>query len=264
MRAFGYVKPVVAGEYGGPSLFEFPDVEAALQDALVQAFATAPAAQSTSTLAEQAGRDTPERLAMKALYARMTELPPRLQMFMDGCPPELETRRHRIACRQLVMRNVLAIASGIDRTLYWNLAPEVPQPVDPYMLMHLLVAKLPMLGFRDGALAVRHPEANTFELLVRTFGHVERIDRLADASHRNPPSVQAFRVSRSHLAPVHVVWDRRDPFDGECQAPVAVTLDWPEGSARAVDVFGKPQAVEVVAGEMHVSVTDTPIFIDRG
>jgi hypothetical protein len=132
MAAHGYQKPVVAGEYGGPSLFEFPEVETALQTALAEAFASAPAAQSTESLAAQASQNTPERLAMQALYARMATLPPRLQMCMHECPPELEAKRHRIACRQLVMRNLFALESGIQRTLYWNLAPEVPGAIDPY------------------------------------------------------------------------------------------------------------------------------------
>ena len=75
MATYGYRKPVVAGEYGGPSLFEFPEVESALQAALAEAFASAPAAQSTETLAAQASQDTPERVAMKALYAGMDRLP---------------------------------------------------------------------------------------------------------------------------------------------------------------------------------------------
>jgi hypothetical protein len=43
-----------------------------------------------------------------ALYDQMADLPPTLQMFMAGCPADLEARRDRINCRQLVMRTVLA------------------------------------------------------------------------------------------------------------------------------------------------------------
>jgi hypothetical protein len=66
MAAHGYQKPVVAGEYGGPSLFEFSEVEVALQTAVAEAFSSAPPAQSTEALTAQAW-DTPERVAMKAL-----------------------------------------------------------------------------------------------------------------------------------------------------------------------------------------------------
>ncbi|MBX6169539.1 MAG: hypothetical protein IRY84_18155, partial [Thermobispora bispora] len=158
MRAHDCLKPVVVGEYAAPVPFEFPDVQAAAHAVLAEAFAEGTGqVQSTGELAARARQDTPERRAMAALYARMPELPPRLQMFMEGCPPELEARRHRINCRQLVACTLHALAAGVRRTLYWNLAPEVPGPADPLQIMHLMFAKLAMLGYRDGELTVRHP-----------------------------------------------------------------------------------------------------------
>jgi hypothetical protein len=257
MRAHGYEKPVAAGEYGGPSLFEFPEVEGALQSALAQAFAAPPPPQSTENLVAQTTQDTPERRAMKALYARMAELPPRLQMFMYGCSPELEAKRHRIACRQLVMRNVLALVNGVRRTLYWNLAPEVPGPVDPYILMALLVGKLPLMDYRDGCLTLRHAEAETFERLCRQLDGVECVARLES----NPEDVFVFRVERTGRDPVYIVWDRRDAFDGECAPPRRVTLPASWRAATAIDVFGDKHAVQTGSGEVHVQVTDTPMFV---
>ena len=48
---------------------------------------------------------------MASLYEQMASLPPQLQMFMRGCPRELEDKRHRINRRELVMRNLLALSS---------------------------------------------------------------------------------------------------------------------------------------------------------
>ena len=115
MQAHGYLKPVVVGEHAGPQPFEFPDAMAVMQETFAAAFAeaagTAPS-QSTGELAERAGQDTPERRAMKALYDRMDSLPPRLQMFMAGCPAELEAKRDRINCRQVVMRTAAGPGRG--------------------------------------------------------------------------------------------------------------------------------------------------------
>src|SRR6266536_206507 len=126
MRAHGYLKPVVVGEHAGPQPFEFPGAIAVMQQVFAAAFAEPPPSQSTGDLAAQARQGTPERRAMAALYARMDGLPPTLQMFMEGCPAELEAKRHRISRRQLVMRTLLALAGGVHRTAYWNLAPEYP------------------------------------------------------------------------------------------------------------------------------------------
>lgn len=51
-----------------------------------QAFAQPLATQSIGGLAERAAQETPEHRAMSALHDRMGTLPPRLQMFLPGCP----------------------------------------------------------------------------------------------------------------------------------------------------------------------------------
>src|SRR2546430_17585823 len=92
MQAHGYLKPVVAGEHAGPQPFEFPDAMAVMQETFAAAFAPSaepepePVPMGTDELAARAGQDTPEHRAMTALYDRMASLPPRLQMFMAGCP----------------------------------------------------------------------------------------------------------------------------------------------------------------------------------
>ncbi|MET8146153.1 hypothetical protein ABZU32_38100 [Sphaerisporangium sp. NPDC005288] len=157
MRAHGYLKPIVAGEYAAPIPFEFPEVGAVMYQALAEAFAQAPRTQSTAELAEREQGGTPERRAMTALYERMPELPPKLQMFMEGYPGELEAKRHRVNRRQLVMGTVLALAEGVRRTAYWNLAPEVAAPVDPRQVMHLMFGKLALMEYKGADLAVRRP-----------------------------------------------------------------------------------------------------------
>jgi len=258
MRACGYEKPVVVGEYAGPSLFEFPDAEQAMQAALADIFAAPLGRQSTDVLKDQARQDTPERRAMRALYARMTELPPRLQMFMAGCAPELEAKRHRIACRQIIMRNVLAAAAGVRRTLYWNLAPEVPVPVDPYVIMHLLIGKLPLLDYRSGRIETRYPEADAFKRVAGVLNHAVRVERV-DVSAC--PTVHAFRVERVDATATLVLWERRDPFLGECADPVTVTLPWSGHEARIEDAFGNTGRIRPDAATLRLRLTDTPLFV---
>ncbi|MGW4485368.1 hypothetical protein ACWEOE_16205 [Amycolatopsis sp. NPDC004368] len=43
----GYVKPIVAGEHGGPVPFAYPGLKPALQQAFLTAFADTPATQSS-------------------------------------------------------------------------------------------------------------------------------------------------------------------------------------------------------------------------
>lgn len=252
MRDNGYERPVVAGEVGGPVLFEFPEVEPILQQTMMSAFAEQAGGQSVDELAERVGQDNPERRAMVALYAR-TDLPGRLGMFLEGCPPELEARRHRINQRQLVQRLVLALASGVRLASYWNLAPEVPGEMEPYQMMHLLFGKLVLLGYDGTALTRRRPAADTFELIA---------GELAGATGATSQGEgYAFTVERDGRPPLHVLWDHRDTYAGEDQPPVEVSVPWAAPGAVAVDAFGAHQQVDVHDGVLRVALTDTPVLI---
>ncbi|HEY1639524.1 MAG TPA: hypothetical protein VGG35_02450 [Streptosporangiaceae bacterium] len=258
MRAHGYLKPVVAGEHAGPQPFEFPEAVAVMQQVFTEAFAQAPATQSTGELAERAAQETPEHRAMSALYDRMSSLPPRLQMFLAGCPPELEARRERISCRQVAARTVLALSAGVHRTAYWNLAPECPSPVDDRQMMYLMIGKLPLLGYQDGKLSQRTPAAGSFALVASQLAGARSVTR-SDAPGQ--PSVQAFEVDRGERAPLLIVWDQRDVFDGEDEPPVTVSWPWPAGTATVTDVFGAASTVPVRDGLLSLAVTDTPLFV---
>ncbi len=258
MRAHGYLKPVVVGEYAGPVPFEYPEVGAVLQQVMVSAFAEAPPSQSTEELVERERQETPERRAMSALYARMAELPPALQMFLDGCPTEVDALRDRINCRQIVMRNLLALAGGVRRTAYWNLAPEVPEPVDPRQMMHLMFGKLPLLAYDGRVLGRRHPAADTFELLADQLSGVEDVTRREIADR---PSVYAFEVQRADRAPLLVLWDHRDEIAGDDEPSVRVDVPWDAPQVTAFDAFGQAHTATVRDGELRVDVSTTPVFI---
>ena len=111
-------------------------------------------------------------------------------------------------------------------------------------MMHLLIGKLPLLGYRDGDLAVRHPAAETFALLAEKMAGARAVSRVtADG----PPGLHAFEVDRAGRGPLLVVWDHRDPFDGEDEPPVEVTWPWPAAAATVTDVFGRTRTVSVPA-----------------
>jgi hypothetical protein len=259
MREHGYRRPVVVGEHGGPVPFQFPETEPVLATIMAEAFATgAPETQRTESLIAQQGQVTPEVRAMTALYDRAAELPPRLAMFLDGCPPELEERRHRIHCRELVARTLLALAEGITRTACWDLAAEVPQPVDPRQMVHLMFGKLTLLEYADGELGRRRPAGETF---ARLAGQLDGARSVSRRYIDERPDLYAVEVDRGERGPLIVLWEGRDAFDGETQPPDPVAWPWPFATVTAVDVFGATVPVEVEDGELRLSVTDTPVFI---
>jgi hypothetical protein len=153
MRAFGYEKPLVVGEYNAP----WPNLYPAGQPVRAR---TRPA-----TDARGGRHGQPVRAD--------GSLPPRLQMFMRGCPEELEDKRHRINCRELVMRNLLALSAGVRRTVCWNLVPDIPGYENPLSIMDLLFGKLVLMDYEGSELRRRHPSAETFALLAERLAAVE-------------------------------------------------------------------------------------------
>jgi hypothetical protein len=257
MRAFGYEKPLVVGEYNAPWPNLYPQASAAMQAALAAAFA-AGSGGSGSQDADATSQQTPEQAAMANLYERMASLPPQLQMFMRGCPQELEDKRHRINCREIVMRNLLALSAGVRRTVCWNLAPDVPGYENPLSVMDLLFGKLVLLDYQGTELRHRYPSAETFALLADQLAGVDIVTRVEVPTR---PSLLLFEVRRSGRGTLLVVWEQRDSFDGEDEPPVAFDWPWPAARATAVDALGQVQPAEVLDGRVQLRVSLTPLFV---
>jgi hypothetical protein len=69
-------------------------------------------------------------------------------------------------------------------------------------------------------------------------------------------------VDRAGRVPLLVVWERRDGFDAEDEAPVAFTTDWASAAARAVDALGAPVPAEVRDGRLEMAISLTPVFVE--
>jgi len=254
MRAFGYEKPLVVGEYNAPWPNLYPEATAAMEQVMAAAFAGAAAGQG----GDPAPQRTPEEAAMASLNEQMASLPPQLQMFMRGCPPELEDKRHRINRRELVMRNLLALSSGVRRTVCWNLAPDIPGYENPLSIMDLLFGKLVLMDYEGTELRHRYPSAETFALLADQLAGVDSVTRL-EVPER--PSVYLFEVHRGGRGPLLVVWNQRDSFHGEDEPPIAFDWPWPAAQAKAVDALGQAQPAAANDGRVHLQVPVTPLFV---
>ena len=253
MRAHGYEKPVVAGEYNGPAPYNFPEAGAAMQETMLAAFSGPDAGKPG-----EAGDATPERRAMAMLYDRMASLPPELQMFMAGRSAELDARRYRMSCRGIVTRNLFALSMGVRRTACWNLGPEIPNYEDPLQMMHLLFSTFALLGYdEEGVLSVRRPTAEVFCRLAGVLEGVSEVDRLPT----DDPDLRAFEIGRRGRPGLCVFWYRRDGFDAEDAPGVPVVWPWGTPSARAVDVFGNAAPTRVADGRLEIEVSATPLFV---
>lgn len=250
MADLGYQKPIVCTEYNGPGFFEF--AENRKYYTLATEWSQSVAGTSDGMPAQGAGAKT----GVAALYERAESLAPETRMFLMDAPEALERKFQRLQCRDIVVRNVLALAAGVERTMFWDLTTDVAERDD---VMTLMFGKLKLEEFVDGRARRRYETAETFRRMAETLADVERVRRLDVPGH---PAIFLFEATRRGRAPVYVVWEQRDTFSGEDAPATPFEWSWTAKRARAVDAFGQPVAARVDGGHVHLEVSVTPVFVE--
>ncbi|MBE2215190.1 MAG: hypothetical protein IAE82_15055 [Opitutaceae bacterium] len=246
MRAHGCEKPILGGEYGGPSFFEFPENYKYLD--LVTRWAVKPDDHGNAVVDPSIGQD------IARLYDTMATLAPQTQMFMRGCPPELEAKYRRIQSRTLVMQNVFALAAGVRRSLYWQYSPATNERDD---IMGLMFAKFSLVENGDGTWKPTITAA-AYRRMVSVLDGVTSVRRTPVPEH---PSIVLFEVDRGSRGLALVVWERRDRFSGEDAPAVTFTLPTTWDKAEALDALGETPMVTITAGTLTVPVGITPVYL---
>jgi len=253
----GCDQPLVVGEYGGPTVFGFPEAEQALQATMM-----AVVADEAPLPAQPEGQvEGPDRRAMRELYQQLSELPPALQQFLDGCPPDVAARRDRIACREIITRNLIAFAEGVTTTCYWHLAPEVPDYADPHNMLGLISARLALLEFRDGVLQDAQASADTFRLLAAALRDAIGVERILLGDRRDVWAFDVLFPDGSGRA-VQVLWQDGDPFTGDADGHGAFEWHWVHEEVHAFNAFAEEISIPVWNhGLMALPLSATPIVL---
>jgi hypothetical protein len=251
LRAAGRDKPIFCTEYGGPNLFEFPVNLQYIP--LVVSWSQSVAAGGSGVPAAGAGNPIEE------LYQKRETLAPQTQMFLQDAPPGLEAKYQRIQARSLVVRNVLALSAGVEKTIYWYLPVARIQGADRFNLMALMYGKIGLLQLEGDSVARRTTSAEAFERMARALDGVESVTRIEVAE---PPGIFHFRVDRGGRGPAFVVWQQRDQFSGEDAPPATVILPWTHEKPAAVDALGQNVPVTLDGQRLTLPVSLTPIFLE--
>ncbi len=252
MHAHDIDRPVVVGEYGGPTVLGFLELDGIMQSVMADALAGEGASLDSADIAAE---EAPDRRAMRRLYAQMSELPPTMQMFMQNCPPSLGAKRHRIACREIVTRNLFAMASGVKLTLAWNLAPEVPNYRDPFNLMGFVSDKLALMGYRRDEIARREPAADAFARFAELMSDAIEVRRLDTEL-----GLVAMEITRAR-GTLYAFWAEADPFASEDEMPRLVEWLWTAPSAQVCDIFGNAREATPSSGHLSLGISVTPLFV---
>ena len=249
LSALGLTQPIIATEYDGPGFFEFSANRRYF--GLLQSWGQSLASGG----AEQAG-GAPSGVA--SLYQDMAGLAPETQMFLLGCSDPLEQKLRRIQARDLVMRNLFALAGGVQKTAFWDLWHDTTSRDNVETLLYGKLKLMESTG-AAGTLDQRTPIADAFARMAEALAGSESIQRLTLAGQE---AIQLFEVTRRGRGRLYVAWERRDVFSGE-DAPATATAWATAGqAARAHDILGNEVGVTLRRGVLSVPLSVTPVFIE--
>ena len=226
-------QPVIATEYAGPTFFELrPNRK---HDAALQGAGAAE--------------------AVRGLMAARDRLPLETRMFLADAAPADAARLRTLQTRDLVVRNLLAFAAGVQKTAFWDLWHD---PGDPQSANAMMYGSLRLLAYSPDGEASPTLLGDAFARLASRLGDATRVARLPAG---DDAAVFAFLVTRSRGAPLVVAW--RKPLDAAHDAVAApVTLPWRAATAHAVTLQDDAIASSVTGGHVVLTLGSEPVFLD--
>jgi len=234
MKQYGYEKPIVCTEFGGPDPREFP--------AQYKKFR-----ETARYLLQQRknGRIDKSTLVLKIMREEGI-VPPEIDMFLPNISERLKEKRNRIHCRDLIQRHLIMLASGVKEMWYWNLESAGKHPI--FGKMRLMDPK----GWE------KHPPYYCYQRMVQQIGNVKVVKRVLTENE----NIYLFNLTMQDESTKYVIWERRDMFHGEDQpsTPFEFKTDWEK--LKITDVFGNEEVKITDNDVLSLHITDTPLYIE--
>ena len=235
MSEAGAERPIIAGEYAGPSFFEF--------------------GVNRRWHRELEGAEASAENVLR-LRSNVANLPIETRMFLEAKDGQMSARLLRLQSVDLVVRNVLALASGVIRTLFFDLWHDAADENTPNTV---LWGAFRLMEHDDtGALRRKLPLAKPFQLLATAFAGAIAARRILLVAH---PDVYAFRVERKERDSLLVVWLRPAKLGGTCEK-LSVEIPWQESVGQGIAIDGENAIVQTDMRVLTISVSDMPILVE--
>ena len=239
MEMYGYTKPIVTTEYGGPTPAQFPEFKI-----LKKKYA------KIINIAKDG--DSKNRLeAWKAFNKDRGGFPPSMQMFLKDAGRKLEEKRHRINSRDLVQRTVVAMTAGVEKLWYWNLTSRWHPTLGP----HPIFGKLSLI---DGNFNKRSPAFFAYKLMVEKIKGIKSIEQIPTEDG----NIYLFRVEKWNGKMLYILWEKRDIFSGEDEPATPFEFPFNGKKINVTDVFGNQEIEKAKGGKILIEVTGTPVYIE--
>jgi hypothetical protein len=239
MRMYGYEKPIVCTEYGGPDPRE-------LNGGLFF---------KVSSVVRQAceGAVNPEQCFVGWVKDNFERIDPKLQVFLFPASSEQDAKRDRMHCHDIIQRDVIILSSGVKELWRWNLQSSGVHPI---------FGKMRLMDFETDP-RTKLPPYFCYQRMVEKLEGLSSVRRIPHSDK----SIYFYEISMSNTnSPMYVVWHRDegvDPYDAESAPPVRVSLQVGFNKVKITDAFGNEEIRFTSEGVLSLGVTDTLLYIER-
>lgn len=231
MGDFGFQKPMFCTEYGGPWPAICPDYKQLRKEFM--------------KLKNKQGKKVAMQMMVNRIKKDRDKLSPCLQMFSEDCSKDLGDKRHRMHCRDIVARTIIALSCGIKKLWYW----------DMFNKPHIVFGKFRLM---DEKSKERYPAFYAYQRMVKKLRGISSITHLRTKSK----NLYLFVIEKGDGKRLYVLWEKRDPSQGEGQPPTSFKLDIEAKKVTLTDVFGREEVKDVQEGILKINVTDTPLYLE--
>ncbi len=240
MHNYGYEKPLIVKECGGPILSEYSDA----YDEAIQ--------QLENSGFQDYSRSVIEWLNVSDNFATLN---PKVQIFLKLASNEQNAQRDRIECRDMVQRYLIILNEGAEKIFWWNfMAPSHPtygpQPI---------FGKLRLLDENYEEL----PSYFCYQRMTDKLEGISSIERVA----LSDTSLYFYKINKAGVNnPMYVIWHHDegvDSYDDDTMPSVSATIPVEfSGIVTITDVFGNEEMKSAAEGMLSLDITNTPLFIE--
>jgi len=238
MNWYGYDKPIISVEQGGPDPRTLYDQGVNVYDDF-----------RTQVGEACAGSLDFWQCLLLWIGDHFDEINPKLQVFLWPADEAQNAKYERMHCHDITQRNVLMLAAGVRAAWWWNLQSGGAHPV--FGKMRLMTRDYEAL-----------PGYACYQRMVAELDNVTAVEQVTLADD----SIYFFRVHKADAStPMYVVWHREaglDPYDAEAAPAVNATLPVGFDPVRITDVFGNQEVRAAPGGMLTLAISDTPLFLE--
>jgi len=239
MNRYGYEKPIISTEQGGPDPRTLYDDGRNLY-----------AEFKAEVERDCAGSPDFWECLLRWIGEHFDEIHPKLQVFLWPADATQNAKHARMHCHDITQRTTIMLAAGVREMWWWNLQSGGGHPI--FGKMRLMTKEYERL-----------PGYFCYQRMVSKLGNVSSVQRIP----LSDDSIYLYRVSKSGMeTPLYVVWHRDegvDPYDAEEAPPVSAALQVGFAEVRITDVFGSEEIRTTDNGLLSLDITDTPMYIEE-